>query len=123
MAPFIRDGDVITVAPFKDKVPRIGEVLAFIHPETGKLVVHRTVARYGDAFLMQGDNVGEQSDGLVPVKNLQGRVTRIERNGKAVFLGLGVERYLIAWLSRVRLLIPIRSWLAGCRNRLSGKSS
>lgn len=122
MSPFIRDGDVITVSPFLGKMPGIGEVLAFVHPEMEKLVVHRTVARYRDAFLMQGDNVGEHSDGLVPIKNLLGRVTHIERNNKAVFLGLGVERYLIAWLSRVRVLIPMRGWLACCRSRFSGKN-
>lgn len=123
MAPFIQDGDVITVAPFQRKTPGIAEVLAFIHPETGRLVVHRAVARHGTAFQIQGDSVAEQSDGMIPIKNLLGRVTRIERNKEQVFLGLGVERYLIAWFSRARLLIPIRRWLAGCRNWLSGKRS
>lgn len=121
MAPFINDGDVITVTPFQHKKPGIGEVLAFVHPESGKLVVHRAIARRADAFLTRGDSVGDQSDDMVPIQNLLGRVTHIERNKKSVFLGLGPERYLIAWLSRARLLVPLRGWLAGCRYLFSGK--
>lgn len=123
MAPFIRDGDVITIAPFQRKIPRVGEVFAFIQPETGKLVVHRSVAKRNAAFLIQGDNVGEQSDGMVPIQNLLGRVIRIERNKVPIYLGLGLERYLIAGLSRTKLLIPIRGWLANCRTRFSRKGN
>ena len=50
-------------------------------------------------------------DCRIPRENLLGRVTRVERNGKAVWLGLGPERTLIAWLSRRGWLIPVRIWL------------
>ncbi len=39
-------------------------------------------------------------------------MTRIERDGRHVWLGLGPERYAIAWLSRARLLIPLQMRLA-----------
>jgi hypothetical protein len=112
MAPFIQDGDVITVSPIQDALPGIGEVVAFVRPETGSLVVHRVVARHGTARLVQGDGVPAYTDGSIPADNLLGRVTRIERQGYNVWLGLGPERYLIAWLSRRRLLIPLRDSLA-----------
>ena len=112
MAPFIRDGDVITVSPFRHAQPGAGEVVAFVRPGAGKLVVHRVVARRGTASFIQGDSAPDHMDGIIPPENLLGRVTRIERNGHDVWLGLGPERYLIAWLSRTRLLIPLRAWLA-----------
>lgn len=112
MAPFIRDGDVITLSPFQRALPGVGEVVAFVRPGTGNLVVHRVVARRGTASLIQGDDVAEYGDGIIPPENLLGRVTRVERNGHDVWLGLGPERTVIAWLSRARLLIPLRMWLA-----------
>lgn len=117
MAPFIRDGDVITVAPLGRAAPRVGEVVAFVRPEGGNLVVHRVVALRGASVAIQGDNVPEYPDGLVPPANLLGRVTRIERVGRPVWLGLGPERHVIAWLSRTGLLLPLRTALARLRGR------
>ncbi len=118
MTPFIRDGDVITVSPLDNPSPGIGRVVAFIHPLKDKLVVHRVIARRNSSVLMQGDSVPEHSDGLVPEERLIGQVTRIERKNRSIWLGLGPERYLIAWLSRARLLIPLRSWLSNFRQSL-----
>jgi len=112
MAPFIRDGDVITVAPLQQTLPKLGEVVAFTRPESGKLVVHRVVAIHTNAVSIQGDNGLDYVDGVIPQTNLLGRVTRIERNKRKVWIGLGPERYVVAWLSRTFLLIPIRSWFA-----------
>jgi hypothetical protein len=119
MTPFIRDGDLIIVAPLRRTPPRIGEVVAFTRQGTGNLVVHRVILRRGAALLIQGDSISACSDGMILPENLLGRVTSIERNGRRVWLGLGPERFLIAWLSRVRLLIPMRTWLAACRGRFS----
>lgn len=112
MAPFIWGGDVITVSPFLNALPGVGEVVAFVRPGEGKLVVHRVVGRYKTAVLIQGDSVRDHSDGLIPPENLLGRVTRIERNGRPIWLGLGPERYVIAWLSRARILIPLKENLS-----------
>jgi hypothetical protein len=112
MAPFIQDGDVITVSPLRDALPGVGEVVAFARPEGGNLVVHRVVARRGQGAFVQGDCVAKYADGIIPAQNLIGRVTRVERNGREVWLGLGPERHVIAWLSRTGLLIPLRTWLA-----------
>lgn len=111
MAPFIKDGDVITVSPFCNRKPGVGEVVAFVRPEGGNLVVHRIVARSTTDLFIQGDNGKGYSDGIIPQEYLLGRVTRIERHGQEVWLGLGPERYLIAWLSSTRLLNPVLCWL------------
>jgi SOS-response transcriptional repressor LexA len=110
MSPFIQDGDLITVAPLSGASPGRGDVVAFLRPGSGKLIVHRVVGKRGNAFLIRGDNA-EESDDLVPAENVLGRVTKVERNGRRVRLGLGPERYLIAFLTRRGLLRPLLLWV------------
>lgn len=112
MTPFIRDRDVITVAPLQQGLPGVGEVVAFVRPQGENLVVHRVVARRASAVLIQGDNRQEEPEEIVPQENLLGRVTRIERKGHPVWIGLGPERFGIAWLSRTRRLTPLSLWFA-----------
>lgn len=118
MSPFIRDGDVITIAPFINRKPGLGEVVAFTRPDTGNLVVHRIVALGGNFAQISGDSIQDKPDGIFPINALLGRVIRVERNHKRIWLGLGPERYLIAWLSRARLLIPLRNRIVCWRTRI-----
>jgi len=104
MTPFIKDGDVITVSPLSNALPRLGDVVAFIHPETERLVVHRMVGQNGNYFLVRGDNTSSVTNDLIPKENILGCTTRVEREGNEVFLGLGPERLLIALLTRTGLL-------------------
>lgn len=106
MLPFIQDGDVITVSPLDGRPPRLGEVVACCPPATRKLVVHRVSARVTGGYLLRGDNAPE-SDGLIPDEEVLGLVTRVERDGREVWLGLGWERLLIAFLARHNLLQPL----------------
>jgi len=110
MSPFIRDDDVVTVAPLSRNSTRLGDVVAFVSPYTERLTVHRIVGRKGNSYLTQGDRAPE-SDGLISNIHILGRVTKVERNGKGVLLGLGPERSLIAFLARkgyfAHLLVPI----------------
>jgi hypothetical protein len=110
MAPFIRDGDVITVSPLAAGAPGPGDVAAFVHPETQRLCLHRVLSVSNGRFLIQGDNLPEKPDGMIPREALVGRVTRVERAGRRVRLGLGPERRLIAYLSRCGGLAVIRRW-------------
>jgi signal peptidase len=113
MYPFIRDGDIITLSPLRDRFPRIGDVVAFSHLKMKKLVVHRIVGKSDDSLLMKGDNVSEV-DGFIPKAKIFGYVTNVMRDGKPVFLGLGPERVLIALLFRWKhfptLVILIRKF-------------
>jgi len=106
MTPFIRDGDVITVIPYSHHKPRLGEIAAFIHPESGKLAVHRIIGKNSLACLIRGDTVsGMMNDGWIPKEKILGKVNRVERNGKKIRLGLrGPERYGIALFSRMGFL-------------------
>ena len=97
MSPFIRNGDVVTVAPAENV--RVGDVAAFRRPEDGRLVVHRVVAVRDASVDVKGDNV-DGSDGEIPRPRVLGCVSRIERDGRDVRLGLGPERRIVAALSR-----------------------
>ena len=99
MHPFIRNLDIITVAPLSESQPCTGDIVAFIRPETGKLIVHRVIGDMAGIYLIKGDNVDEP-DGIIPGKNILGIVVRVERDGRAVRAGNGFDRTLIAYLSR-----------------------
>jgi len=108
MSPFIKDGDVITVSPLSHDSLCLGDVGAFVRPNRETVVVHRVIGEKGDHFLVKGDNTSDANE-LIPKANLSGRVTKVERNGKEVSLGLGPERYLISFLTRKNLLLPLLS--------------
>jgi hypothetical protein len=136
MTPFIRDGDVITIAPAQppDRNPRlptsssqsardltkarncdVGRVVAFVSTPSRRLVVHRIIGRYNSGFFIQGDNLSGPVTETVGVEDILGRVVRIERGSRRIWLGLGPERYAIAVLTRAGLLLPIRSRVAVLR--------
>lgn len=108
MSPFLKDGDVITVSPWSNTSPHLGDLVAALHPVTGQLIAHRLTGKRGDLFQVQGDNL-PQADGLIPKRQVLGRITKVERNGRAVNLGLGLERFPIAWLARTGLLLRSKS--------------
>jgi hypothetical protein len=106
MAPFIQDGDTICIIPLGRGGPGLGEVAAFLQPQTGRLLVHRVVSKHGQTYQIQGDNINGNPD-LVLLENLLGRVAHVERKGRQVRLGLGLERYLLALVSRIGLLVAL----------------
>lgn len=108
MSPFIKDGDMITLSPVAGSSPGLGDVIAFTHPKTEKLLIHRVIWKNRDAYLLKGESSLEP-DGLIKKENILGLVTKVERKGKRIFLGLGPERFLIALLTRKNLLLPILS--------------
>jgi len=106
MHPFIREGDSVVIAPLSSKRPHLGDIVAMVHPISGRLFIHRIVRKEGTYVITRGDNA-VCADGRIPGQFIFGSVTRIERNGKSLSLGLGPERTLIALLSRKELLHPI----------------
>jgi signal peptidase I len=107
MSPFIKDGDIITVSSLSGDMPRFGDVVAFVNPRKEELVVHRVIGKRDDSrFFIRGDNLPTQKH-LVPISQILGKVEKVERGGKAVSLGLGQEKTLIALLSRRGILLPV----------------
>jgi signal peptidase I len=111
MSPLVRNGDIITVSPFAPATLRSGDIAAFTVEASGRLVVHRIVGIQAESFLMKGDNLA-YFDGLIPGSQVLGQITRIERDGCDVRIGLGAERKVIALLSRFHflpfLVVPAR---------------
>lgn len=83
MSPLIKDGDVVTVVPLSGAGPRAGEIVAFLHPSTGKAAVHRIVRAKAGRFVLRGDNAGA-ADGAVPADRILGVVTGVERAGRRI---------------------------------------
>jgi hypothetical protein len=108
MSPFIKDKDVVTIAPLSNPSIGLGTAVGFIHPATKRFIIHRLIAKSANSYLIKGDNI-LGTDSLVPRDNILGYVSKVERNGKRVFLSLGIERFLIAFLSRVKIF-PIIFW-------------
>lgn len=106
MSPFIKDGDIITISNLSDSIAGFGKPVAFICTHVKKLIVHRIISRNNNYYLIKGDRVFKP-DGLIPRENILGIVTKIERGGKNIIFGLGPERYLIAFLSRTKVLFLI----------------
>ena len=111
MSPFIKDGDLLTILPFNEKAPRIGQVVAFIQPHDGNVLVHRIISKHRQSCLIKGDNTPGRHDGLIPIENILGFVEKINRKGRDVRFGLGVERIPISLLSRINFLVPILTFL------------
>jgi signal peptidase I len=105
MSPFIRDGDVITLAPTPARL-RFGDVAAFVNPCNHRLSVHRVIQSGRQGYLTRGDN-NPKPDGTISHADMLGLVIRVERRGRGVWLGLGLERVGIALLSRYGWLMPI----------------
>jgi signal peptidase I len=114
MSPFIRHGDVVALEPLRGRLPALGEVVALT--PGGRLLVHRVVGWQRGQVLCRGD-VAKGADPAVSPDDVLGRVTRVERRGRHVRLGLGIERLAIAWLSRVGLLRALAAVRQGLATR------
>jgi signal peptidase I len=104
MSPFIRNNDLITLAPLANQPIRTGDVVAFIHPNSKQLIIHRVVGTRKGQFRLKGDNT-MTGDGLIPACLILGKVVDIQGHPYRNRIGLGPGRSLIAFLSRNNLLI------------------
>ncbi|MCJ7595780.1 MAG: S24/S26 family peptidase [Desulfobacterales bacterium] len=107
MTPFILDGDLITIEPASERL-RPGDVAVFVNFRCNQLMVHRILHASPSGYVIRGDNNSEP-DGLMTASSIIGRVVRVERRGRRVRLGLGIEGVVIAWLSRYGWLSPMVS--------------
>jgi len=116
MHPSVRDGDILTVAPLAGRSPRPGEIVAFVHPETGGVRVHRVVGLEPGRFILKGDNA-LGADPAVGPEAIMGRVVGLERGGRRRRLRPGVLAAALARLSRsawfTRLVRRARRTLGG----------
>jgi len=105
MKPIIRDKDIITIYPYDSFCPSVGDIAAFIHPVTDKLLIHRIIKK-NSTFTIKGDNMFFK-DGKVESKNILGFVGSIQRGKKNYRLDSGKTRQSIVWLSRFNIFFII----------------
>jgi len=103
MSPFIKPGDLVVLSPLGTRSPSIGDVVMFVEPRTQKIFIQRVIKKAMNSYLVKGDGA-QEAMGIVPMANVLGLVTRVERGGRRILFGLGPERVLIALLSRKGLL-------------------
>jgi hypothetical protein len=78
MLPFLRSGDVLTIAPAAAAALALGDVACYTKDDA--LYVHRVVGRRARGLVCRGDALAWAH--LVPARAVLGRVTAIERNGR-----------------------------------------
>lgn len=105
MCPFITNGDILTISPMNIKRACLGDVVAVYRPGY-HLFIHRVISLRGDYIQTKGDNSLE-SDGWYLVKEIIGYVSKVERKSKIVTQGLGYERKIIAFFSKIGVLITL----------------
>ncbi len=106
MSPLIKDGDILTISSLKDRKPKVGEVVAYVHPTTKRLLVHRIIIANGNFYSIKADNVKTAIDN-VAANQVLGITSNVERYGKNNRFGLGFERVFISFLTRHNLFLPL----------------
>lgn len=107
MMPFVRDGDLLEVAP-AGAIRRGDVVLRRLGP--GRLIAHRVRRIRGDGdtqwVLTQGDALSKP-DGEAALSDVLGEVIAVERQGRRLTLNAGWRRLTgLFWLS----LSPFPRW-------------
>ncbi len=91
MSPFIRNGDVVEVVPFRGKI-NFGDVILY-HSFCGSPVVHRVIHRNTESIIAKGDST-PGFDQPVLFKQVLGRVVSVEKNGWCIRLDKPVGKLL-----------------------------
>ena len=110
MNPLMREGDVLLIVPYDGQEIRVGDVVAFPHPETPRKVIHRVVAVGSEGIRTKGDNTAAVDDWLLKPADLLGKVTAIQRQERTLPVPQTVPASLY--------LLKGRHWLDGTISRL-----
>ncbi|ACN15645.1 putative signal sequence peptidase [Desulforapulum autotrophicum HRM2] len=105
MRPSILSNDIITISPYLNLSSSTGDIAAFIHPATGRVLVHRIIKENG-SFMFKGDN-RISKDGWVDQNNILGFVGKVQRGEKVFLFEPGKEKQYIIWLSRLNIFFAI----------------
>ena len=105
MAPAIRSHDRVVLEPLDPSGVRLGDIVA-IEPAPGRMTIHRVVRWSGEDVVTRGD-ASAWDDDATSLATVLARVTTIRREGRLQRWGLGPERRVIAWASRLGLLAPV----------------
>ena len=107
MSPFIKDGDLITVSPQKERRLKKGDIVAFYDPgHNHKLYVHRIIDIKKDRYQIKGDNL-LTPDGFFSLDKILGFISEVLRGGKKISFGIKWGAKEVSAFSRWGILLPV----------------
>jgi hypothetical protein len=96
MAPFIRDGDILTVEPVDHTLLRVGKIV-FYRTEGDSLIAHRIVGIQEDSegilLKVRGD-VSPGSEDVITLDKILGLIVSVARRGKEIRMSEGTWQSL-----------------------------
>lgn len=104
MAPTLREGDLLEIAPCSAVDLRIGDVIVFASPGDPPLIVHRVIATSGGQIRTRGDR-NDFVDPPVAGEAIVGRVTAAWRGGVRRQIAGGMVGY--ARITALRSVLPL----------------
>lgn len=107
MFPFIRDGDLVTLATCRPESIRRGDVVALPHPMYGNLIIHRVIKLDAGRIKTKGD-YNPASDGWVDRDQILAHVVRVQRTERDVKRAHMLVQQGIAFVSRFLRMPRIR---------------
>lgn len=126
MRPTFAPGDVLKVAPVGMEQVRVGDVVVFRAPGSGRLVVHRVIGIAGGGLVVRGDANRRADATPVTGSELVGKVTAVNRRGMWVPVAGGFGgrlRHLAGRVGRVRLVSAARRLGLGAAYRRAAQWS
>lgn len=97
MSPFILNGDLVTICPYSDKAPKLGDIVAFTENVTGNLLIHRILLKKDNFFFIKGDN-RLKSNGFIHRNAVMGYVKRVEHKNRNRIIGIEKGNKVVALL-------------------------
>ena len=114
MAPFIRGGDLLTVAPVEPAALQSGDVILF-RAHQGRIITHRVLQKSvqdGEWTLLTQGDARLAPDGPVPGKRVLARVVRVQRGEREYRPDRGLWRLAARLWMRLLPLRRLQAWLA-----------
>ena len=121
MNPTLRAGDGMTVIPYGDSKPRVGDVVVFRSSEPDHHIVHRVLSVDSQGIRTVGDNNDSVDPWVLTPDDIVGRVVSTRRKNKDITIHGGTRGRLTlpalrtikrANLTVSRILHPAYHWLA-----------
>lgn len=106
MTPTIRNNDVVSISPYKENRPKVGDVVALLDRDDNRIIIHRIIKQRERMFLLKGDGLW-RSDGFFPREWMAGIISEVERNGTLISMDRLITDRII-WMSKLRLFWPIK---------------
>lgn len=102
MLPWIKDSDTIKIFPLAAPL-KIGDIVAFYGKSNSQFIAHRVIRLTQNHIITKGDNC-LAPDLPLTREDIAGKITEVKRGTNCITFGMGIERFLIALMSRLNIL-------------------